>query len=94
MAVAASILGVYAWIQRNEAGAKAKAALKAEANEKNQRLAAQEATKRATALAKIATSRQLAALSSMARDKRLDLSLILAVEASELLTRSKHATAS
>ncbi len=81
VAVAASILGVYAWIQRNEAGAKAKAALKAEANEKNQRLAAQEATKRATALAKIATSRQLAALSSMARDKRLDLSLILAVEA-------------
>jgi hypothetical protein len=66
-AATASLIGVYAFIQRNEANAKAKAALKAEAEAK--------------ALAKIATSRRLAALSVAARDKQLDRSLLLAVEA-------------
>jgi hypothetical protein len=59
--VIASLTGVYAFskrneanTQRNEAEVKAKAALKAEAEEKSQRLLAEEATKRAKALAKAA----------------------------------------
>jgi Tol biopolymer transport system component len=88
IAVAASALGVYAFIQRNEAAAKAKAALEALAAEKSLRVAAEGARKKAEAeadsqaeLAKIATSRQLAALSTMERDRNVELSLILAVEA-------------
>src|SRR5262249_36111885 len=57
----------YAFIKRNEANTKAVAAQKAEAKAKAQ--------------TRIATSRQLAALSSSERNKRLDRSLLLAVEA-------------
>lgn len=74
-AVASSLIGVYAFHQRNEADAKARAALESEARERSQRLVAEGQTR-------IATSRQLAALSSSKRDKRFDLSLLLAVEAS------------
>ena len=80
-ALVASLVGVYAFRQRGEANAKATAALEAEAKEKSQRLIAEEATKQANALAKIATSRQLAALSVAERNKRFDRSLLLAVEA-------------
>ncbi len=75
----ASLLGVYAFIQRNEANKAAdKAELweatgcsQAEAKEKNQRMIAEEATKQAKCpKPKIATSRQLAALSVAERDKR------------------------
>ncbi len=93
--VTASLIGVYALIERNEANVKAEAARQAEEKEKKQRLVAEKATdqakaqtllaekatERAKAQTKIATSRQLAALSVAERDKRLDRSLLLAVEA-------------
>ncbi len=80
-AVVASLLGAYAFRLRNEANTNAKAALAAEATEKSQRLIAQEATRRAEAQARIATSRQLAGLSTSLLDKRLDRAILLAAEA-------------
>jgi len=80
-AVTACLIGVYAFVQRNEANKKAKAALTAEAEERTQRLIAEKATKQAKDQARIATSRQLAALSVSERNKNLDRSLLLAVEA-------------
>ncbi len=88
LAVFALCTGSYAIIKRNEANSKARAAKKSEDNEKHQRELAEEATKRekaqtvlAKAQARIATSRQLSALADSELDERLDLALVLAVEA-------------
>jgi WD40 repeat protein len=94
-AVTASVLGFYAFLKRNEANEKAESARRAEENErkqlviaerasdeaKAQTLLAERATEQARSQTRIATSRRLAVLSTTERDKRLDLSLILAVEA-------------
>ena len=84
----ASVVGVYALIQRNEArraeeNAKKQqvVAEKATIQAKAQTLLAEKATERAEAQTRIATSRQLAALSVAERDRRFDRSLLLAVEA-------------
>jgi WD40 repeat protein len=97
VAVTTSVLGVYSLIQRNEANVKAESAKRAEEKEKTQRVIAQAATQeakdqtvlaqRATmeakAQAKIARSRQLASLSRIELDKRIERSLLLAVEATQ-----------
>ncbi|HEV3121427.1 MAG TPA: toll/interleukin-1 receptor domain-containing protein [Isosphaeraceae bacterium] len=74
LAVAAIGMGGYALVKREQAS---KAAAVAQA----QTLVAQKATLKAKAQARIATSRQLAALSMAEQDKRIDRSLLLAVAA-------------
>ncbi len=66
---------------RSVSEARTQDALDAKAKESEAREAALKAAELAKAQTRIATSRQLAALSAAERDKKLDLSLLLAVEA-------------
>ena len=85
--VVAAGLAIYLWDdakdQRILADQRAVAAQKAEAKEKAQRIIAERETKRALAQERIAESRRLAVLSDSVRPQRLDLAMLLAVEASE-----------
>ena len=81
LALIAFGMGGVAWFEMNKADAKAKVASEEEIRERNARKDAEEAREAAEYQAQVATSRQLAALSTSERNKRLDRSLLLAVEA-------------